>query len=316
MATEGFSTSNMAPAKLSDILNAQVDAADDEDKSLYQTLYRKEMAKEKKEEEAKRKAIVEGLETILKTVSTMPNANAKKDLVRRPTVQAILSSSFFPSEVRVAHKFLLGMHMELSKQASLQYIYERVKNGDLMAMNLEAVHLCMPSCIALLNLFDTNLDIDKASVIIEGLLAASSRRSAKKLLLPFLRKLLLVSIEKREAGHLAEGGMEGGGQVDTGPRKEGEEGGRGKEEVSANRAEEEGEGEDRGKEEVRRRLGERSRGRKVRGRLKRRQVRGGAGKEGGRGSRDEAGQKGGPMKGGEEGDRGSESGRGGRGGRR
>ncbi|GBG85781.1 hypothetical protein CBR_g40590 [Chara braunii] len=93
MATKGSSSSNMAPTKLSDILKAQVDAADDEDKPLHQALYQKEMAKEEKEEEAKWKATTEGLETINKIVPTMPDADVKKDLVKYVRVGSIAATS-------------------------------------------------------------------------------------------------------------------------------------------------------------------------------------------------------------------------------
>ncbi|GBG80803.1 hypothetical protein CBR_g31359 [Chara braunii] len=63
-------------------LNLEKYAVDEEDKPLYQALYQKEVAEEEKEEEAKRKTFVENLETIFKIVSTLLDANIKKDVVK------------------------------------------------------------------------------------------------------------------------------------------------------------------------------------------------------------------------------------------
>ncbi|GBG61439.1 hypothetical protein CBR_g21784 [Chara braunii] len=62
MATRGSSSSNMTPPKLFEILKAQMDAADGEDKPLYQARYQTELAKEE-EEDAKQKTAIEGLAT-------------------------------------------------------------------------------------------------------------------------------------------------------------------------------------------------------------------------------------------------------------
>ncbi|GBG77102.1 hypothetical protein CBR_g23427 [Chara braunii] len=71
----------MAPAKLSDMLKARMDAAIEADKPLCEALYQKELAKEEKAEEAKRKTVIEELEAILKTIPNVSDADFKRDRV-------------------------------------------------------------------------------------------------------------------------------------------------------------------------------------------------------------------------------------------